>query len=125
MDKGSIYAFINFKQAAGFGHVAWGFQAASDRYIYGSADHLWRHDWWDLLGWWRYMDVPPGNNIDWWCEEGSRDEMLNAMKTGYDKTGKRHIFYHAFKMLNLERVYVERAMQFTAEIENHGWHVLH
>lgn len=123
MEKGSVYAFINFKQAAGLGHVAWGFQLDQNLYRYGSADHLWRLDWWDLAAWLRYMHVAPGGDIDWWHEDGTRDDMLSAMKTGYGKDGRRHIFYHAYKQLDCELFSAPRAVEFTAEIERQGWHV--
>jgi hypothetical protein len=124
MEDGSIFAFINFKQAVGLGHVAWGYQIADDHFRYGSADHLWRHDWWDLPSWLRYMDVKPGGDIDWWCEEGKRSEMLQAMKTGYGKDGRRHIFYHSFKELKLPSISVQNAITCTSEIEKQGWHVV-
>lgn len=123
MENGSLYAFINFKQAAGFGHVAWGYQVDDNLFRYGSADHLWRHDWWDLPAWLRYLHVPPGGHIDWWCEEGTSLDMLQSMKTGFDKEQRRHIFYHAFKQLEVKSCSVQDAIALTCEIEKQGWHL--
>lgn len=41
---GQTYVFINYKQAAGFGHVAWGVRVAEDEFIFGSTDHLYHHN---------------------------------------------------------------------------------
>lgn len=123
MKEGAIYAFINFKQAAQFGHVGWGFRVANDRFYFGSVDHLWKHDWWDFVAWCRYMNVPPGADIDWWAQEGTKQEMLEAMKTGRCSSGKRHIFYHAYKEIAIEDCAPDKAVSLADDLKMGGWHI--
>lgn len=115
--KGAIYAFINYKQAAQFGHVGWGFQLDSDNYYFGSTDHLWKHDWWDLPAWFRYMHVPPYGDIDWWAEQGSKADMLKMMKIG------PHIRYHDYKEVSLTESSPETALSFTEQLQTSGWNL--
>lgn len=125
-EQGAIYAFINFKQAANFGHLAWGFRLQDGSYCFGSSDHLWRHDWWDLGAWLRYMDVPAGGDIDWWCERGSKEDMLEMMKFGkHQKYSGRHIYYHAFKEIEFDRSATTPALALAAAEGTGagGWHL--
>ncbi len=124
--KGAIYAFINFKQAANFGHLAWGFRLPDNSYCFGSSDHLWKHDWWNLAAWIRYMDVPAGGDIDWWCERGSQQDMLEMMKFGKHKNYQgRHIYYHAFKEIefDLSATTPELALAAVEDTSTGGWHL--
>jgi hypothetical protein len=115
--EGAILAFINYKQAAQFGHVGWGFRLDNDSYYFGSTDHLWKHDWWNLPAWIRYMHVPADGDIDWWAEQGSRSEMLKQMKSG------PHIRYHAYKEIELTDSTPESALKFTDELRRGGWNL--
>lgn len=115
--KGSLIAFINYKQAAQFGHIGWGFRLNADNYCFGSSDHLWKHDWWDLPAWWRYMHVPADGDIDWWSAQGSKEEMLEMMKTG------PHIRYHAYKEIEADNVLPEQAVKYTEGLKSAGWHI--
>ena len=126
MEKGAIYVFINFMQAARFGHVGWGFRLGEDRYCFGSSDHLWKHDWWDLPAWVRYMHVPAGGDIDWWSEQGNKSDMLSMMKKGQHAAYKgRHIYYHAFKEIefDLASSSPEKALQAAEQTNADGWHL--
>ena len=115
---GSIFAFINYKQAAQFGHVGWGFQLGSDSYCFGSSDHLWKHNLWDLPAWWRYMHVSAHGDIDWWVAQGSKSAMFNMMRAG------PHIRYHAYKELLLGDSSPEQAFLTAKELKAGGWHVI-
>lgn len=116
-EAGSIYAFINFKQAARFGHVAWGFSLEDGTYYFGSSDHLWKHDWWDLFAWCNYMHVPENGDIDWWAQRGSKNDMLSEMKSG------RHIRYHAYKEIVLAEVNPQNALQKAMQLKSSGWNL--
>lgn len=115
---GQAFIFINYKQAAKFGHIGWGFLVAKDRYLFGSTDHLMSHDWWNLPGWLRYMDVPVDGHTDWWLSEGSRDEMLRVMKAGH------HIRYHHYKCLPVESADPVKAEATARQTGVMGWSVL-
>ncbi|MBX9641423.1 MAG: hypothetical protein K2X97_17335, partial [Mycobacteriaceae bacterium] len=126
MREGAFYVFINFKQAAQFGHVGWGFRLGEDRYCFGSSDHLWRHDWWDLPAWIRYMHVPAGKDIDWWAEQGSKEQMLQMMGKGQLPEFKgKHIFYHAYKKVAIDEhaCFPEEAMRAAEFTSANGWHL--
>ncbi len=121
-ESGTIYAFINTVQAARFGHVGWGFQLGPDRYLFGSSDHLFKHSHFDLRAWWNYMHVPRNGEIDWWAEEGNREEMLSMMRKGHhEKYRGRHIQYHLFKELQLDKVKPELAVSKAEELKSGGW----
>ncbi|MBX9687855.1 MAG: hypothetical protein K2X27_14210 [Candidatus Obscuribacterales bacterium] len=115
MQKGSIFAFINFQQAARFGHVGWGFEVDEKHCYFGSTDHLWKHDWWDLPAWLRYMSVPAEADIDWWANQGSKTEMLKMMKSG------PHIRYHAYKELRLDSAKPQEAIRTAEALRLGGW----
>lgn len=115
--KGAIYSFINFEQAARFGHVGWGFELQDGSYYFGSTDHLWKHDWWDIPAWVRYMNVAPHGDIDWWAERGSKNDMLQTMKSG------KHIRYHAFKEVILDEIVPEQAVATAEKLKTGGWHL--
>lgn len=120
--SGSIYLFINFKQALNCGHVAWGFaiDEEADRYFYGSSDHLWTaNSYFNLPAAIRYAKVEPNGNIDWWAEEGTREEMFTAMRAG------DHIRYHASKTCKVETPNPDFALQLAGRIKDAGWHVAH
>ncbi len=119
--RGEIYSFINFEQAAKFGHVGWGFQMEDGSYFYGSSDHLWKHDWWDLAAWVRYMHVPPEGDIDWWAEQGTKSDMLQTMKSGMSPQSGYHIRYHAFKQIELEAPLANRAFDAAQQLKMGGW----
>ncbi|MBY0551571.1 MAG: hypothetical protein K2W95_30090 [Candidatus Obscuribacterales bacterium] len=125
LTQGAIYAFINFEQAARFGHIGWGFlQEDGTNCLFGSSDHLYHHNVWDLPAWIKYMAVPPGGDIDWWCESGTEEQMLRAMRTGRNTDGGRHIFYHAYKVILVPSPDPARA-KYTAEHQQFGgWEVL-
>ena len=89
----SAFMFINFEQALGFGHIAWGFETSPGQYFYGSTDHLLRRPMWDLIALVKYSRVEPGGDIDYWSGLGSFDQMLANMSSG------PHIRYHAYKQL--------------------------
>jgi hypothetical protein len=89
----SACMFINFEQAIGFGHIAWGIELVPGKYFYGSTDHLLRRPMWDILALLRYSSVRPGDDIDYWSALGSFDDMLTDMSQG------PHIRYHAYKLL--------------------------
>lgn len=115
--SGEILVFINFLQAARFGHVAYGFQVGDDEFVFGSTDHLWKHEWWDLPAWVRYMNVPPAGDIDWWLERGNRAAMLKQMKSGH------HIRYHAFKSMQIADAYPHKALEAAVSLQHGGWHL--
>ncbi|MBX9570222.1 MAG: hypothetical protein K2X77_15090 [Candidatus Obscuribacterales bacterium] len=115
--EGEILVFINYLQAARFGHVAWGIRVAENEYFFGSTDHLWKHDWWDLPAWARYMNVPPEGDIDWWVEHGSKDAMLKMMRSGH------HIRYHAYKCINVQSAQPEKAVEAAHRLRSAGWHL--
>lgn len=116
--SGFGYVFVNFEQAARFGHVAWGFSLPDGQtYCWGSTDHLWRFAWWDLPAWIRYMSVPAGHHIDWWCETGSQSDMLKMMKSG------PHIRYHAYKAVAAEQLAPDAARATALSQRLNGWDV--
>ena len=120
---GQFYVFINYEQAARFGHVGWGVRVGEDEYFFGSTDHLWKHDWWDLAAWLRYMDVPPDGDIDWWVERGSRSEMLETMRRGHHQRSGYHIRYHAYKAIEVPRALPERAIEAAHKLRVMGWNL--
>lgn len=125
LTQGAIYAFINFEQAARFGHIGWGFlQEDGTSFLFGSSDHLYHHDVWDLPAWIKYMAVEPGGDIDWWCQTGSELEMLTAMRTGRNADGARHIFYHAYKVIPVPWPDPQRAKSTAENQKFGGWEVL-
>lgn len=117
---GLAFVFINFEQAAGFGHVGWGFQLDSDTYYYGSTDHLWnlKYPQWYLPELIRYMDVQPSVNNDYWAESGSLEDMLQCMRSG------PHVRYHAYKCFTVESARAEHARQIADSMKDNGWNVL-
>lgn len=114
----SAFMFINFEQALGFGHCAWGFEVAPGEYFYGSTDHLLRRPMWDLIALARYSSVPAGGDIDYWCGQGSRSDMLAEMSRG----GNR-IWYHRYKELQVpaESARPEQARIFAESLQHKGW----
>lgn len=124
MTGGSFLFFINFKQAARFGHIGWGFQVGNDNFCFGSADHLWKHSYWDISACLRYMHVPEGGDIDWWEDRGTRSLMLETMKTGRSESGRRHINYDAFKEVSLGAVSAPDALRAVEDVKSGGWHIL-
>ena len=116
--SGRAYIFINYKQAARFGHIGWGFSLDDGSVFFGSTDHLYRHKWWDLYGWIKYMFVPPAQHTDWWAEIGSEASMLETMKAGH------HIRYHAYKIITVDHPSPDRARQAAESMKLAGWTVL-
>lgn len=114
-----IYVFINFQQAARFGHIGWAFRISPETYCWGSADHLWKHEWFDLLSWIKYMHVPKDGDIDWWSAEGTKEQMLQEMKSG-----RGHIRYHAFKRLETSSAKCQNALSQQKELASGGWDLL-
>jgi len=113
---GYAYVFINYKQALKFGHLGWGFLLEDGlRCCYGSADHLWRAQWWDPMAVVRYAYVPPDGHIDWWLAEGSESSMLVDMRAGH------HIRYHAYKVLAIENANPQAARLAARTAESGGW----
>ncbi len=119
---GQAFIFINYLQALRFGHVAWGFALGNGRYCYGSSDHLLKRPMSDLIALARYSHVPAGGDIDFWCEEGSYDEMIAAMASGH------HIRYHACKRIGDDSYRfdgnVEAARLAVEAVKVGGWSVL-
>lgn len=125
MNTGAIYVFINFEQAAHFGHIGWGFRLSDDNTcLFGSSDHLYRHRIWDLPAWIRYMAVAPGGDIDWWCESGSMEQMLSTMRSGQHVRSGRHLFYHAYKEIKVDKPNPQRARETAEGQRMGGWEVL-
>ena len=117
---GEFYLFINYKQAAGCGHVGFGFSASADRkeYVFGSVDHLTRHNYWDFGAWIDYTYVAPGEDNDWWCETGDRETMLRQMTAS-----KTHIWYHDYKIFPVMYPQYEEGKDFAFRLEKMGWAV--
>ena len=92
----SAFMFINFEQALGFGHIAWGIEVEPGKYFYGSTDHLLRRPMWDLIALIQYARVKPGDDVDYWSSSGSFDDMLGEMSRG------PHIWYHAYKQIAVQ-----------------------
>lgn len=109
------FVFINFKQAVGFGHVAWGFALDNETYFYGSTDHLLRKPMWHVPALISYSSVRPGEDVDFWCGQGTLDEMLSEMATG------PHIRYHAYKRLRASEPRGERARLMALGYRDGGW----
>lgn len=132
------FIFINYKQALRFGHVAWGFALAPEesgseskrkKYCWGSSDHLLRTPLSDVIALAKYSYVPPGGDIDFWCEEGSFERMLESMSQGHHiqhQEIRYHINYHAYKELHYDQKSgnVERALQELEMIKAGGWSLL-
>ncbi|MEZ4487111.1 MAG: hypothetical protein R3F51_05965 [Cyanobacteriota/Melainabacteria group bacterium] len=118
--KGEFLLFINYRQAMRFGHVGWGFSVPSQNiYVFGSTDHLYRHHWWDLLGWANYMYVGPGESNDWWLMKADKEKMTDEMTTrGW------HIRYHAYKSLPVDDPSPDKAEAVAMSFQNAGWSVL-
>lgn len=118
--NGRFYLFINFRQAATLGHVGWGFKLDdADNFMFGATDHLWRHKWWDLFGWVDYLNTLPGEPTDWWSDVGSEEQMLEVMKST-----RRHIWYHACKVVDVPTADPERARQAALRTGKAGWNAL-
>lgn len=115
---GLAYIFINYKQAAALGHIGWGFQLDNKRFLFGSTDHLIRHEWWDFGAWLNYLDVPQEGFTDWWAEQGALEKMLDMM------TGGHHIRYHHYKVLAIENANPSRAEEAALTTREMGWSVL-
>jgi hypothetical protein len=128
------FIFINYHQALRFGHVAWGFALSSreskrKKYCWGSSDHLLRTPMSDVIALAKYSHVPPGGDIDFWCEEGSFERMLESMSQGHHiqhQEIRYHINYHAYKELyyGQQSGNVERALQELEMIKAGGWSLL-
>jgi hypothetical protein len=116
---GEFFVFINFDQAAGFGHIGWGFLVGGERYYFGSTDHLWNTEYpmWHPLELIRYMNVAPQDNNDFWAELGSFDDMLHTMRRG------QHVRYHAYKALPVEKAEPLRARALADQLRVTGWNV--
>lgn len=83
----------------------------------------------DVIALAKYSHVPPGGDIDFWCEEGSFEAMLESMSMGHHiqhQEIKYHINYHAYKELCQEHQSgnVARAMQELEAIKAGGWSLL-
>lgn len=109
------FVFINFKQAIGFGHVAWGFALDAERYFFGSTDHLLRTPMWHLPALLSYSRVAPGGDVDFWCGQGSLNEMLEMMSSG------PHIRYHSYKRLSVSNANPEQARDYAFKLRERGW----
>jgi hypothetical protein len=132
------FIFINYHQALRFGHVAWGFALSpgespgenqGKRYCWGSSDHLLRTPMSDLISLAKYSYVPPGGDIDFWCEQGSFEQMLESMSQGHHIQHQEihyHINYHAYKELHQENQSGNsaRALQELELIRAGGWSLL-
>lgn len=117
---GSLYVFINFEQAMTFGHIGWGFYVEENSYLFGSTDHLWNRSYpmWHPSELYRYMDVEPGRNNDYWSSLGTEEEMLQTMQSG------NHVRYHAYKRVLVRDPAPAAAITFGQTMKNIGWNVL-
>lgn len=116
---GRAFIFINYKQAAHFGHIGWGFKLEGyDRYFFGSTDHLIHHEMHDLMAWLKYSSVGVGADVDYWAQEGTLASMLDTMKAG------NHIRYHHYKAFPVQNAKPKEAMQAAAASGAGGWNVL-
>lgn len=61
------------------------------------------------------MHVPAQGDIDWWAEQGSKQDMLKMMSHGH------HIRYHAYKELEFEDALPERAFLTAESLKSGGW----
>ncbi len=116
---GSAYVFINYEQAMTFGHIGWGLFVEENRYFFGSTDHLWNREYpmWDPGELYRYMDVEPGRNNDYWSAFGTEEEMLQTMRSG------SHVRYHAYKRLPVLQPDPAAAVMFAETVKDIGWNV--
>ncbi|HEY9678318.1 MAG TPA: hypothetical protein V6C76_09935 [Drouetiella sp.] len=117
---GAAYIFINFEQAVQLGHIGWGFHLDEDRYFFGSTDHLWNlaYPMWHPAELYRYMDVQPTKNNDYWSSIGSEQEMLQVMHSG------PHVRYHAYKRIPVTEPQTDAAVKFAEGMKDRGWNVV-
>lgn len=117
LDRAALdaFVFINYKQAVGFGHVAWGFALDRERFCFGSTDHLLRSPMWHLPALVQYSRVAPGGDVDYWCEQGSFEQMLHMMSAG------PHIRYHSYKRLSVWDAKPEQALSYALSLRERGW----
>jgi hypothetical protein len=120
MTAGKAFIFINEEQAAGFGHIGWGFQLSADSFYFGSTDHLWRTDYplWHPLELLRYMNVNSRENNDYWSNCGSLSEMLETMRRG------PHVRYHLFKTIDVAEVNPLVARGCADSMSRNGWNIV-
>lgn len=116
---GQFFLFVNVKQAARFGHVGWGFLLEDETYMFGATDHLYRHHELDIPAWIDYMSVPAGEHTDWWCEYGTKQQMLAAMTDS-----RQHIWYHKAKGVKVANPDPVAARKVALSQEHAGWAVL-
>lgn len=111
------FVFINYLQAMGFGHVAWGFALDRNLYCYGSCDHLLTAPLWHPTAMLKYMRVDAGDNLDYWCRQGTYLEMLDEVCKG------PHIRYHAFQRIKLEdgQGRPQEALDVALRLKDEGW----
>lgn len=115
---GRGFIFINFKQAAHFGHIGWGFKLSGyDRYLFGSTDHLIHHEMHDIVAWVKYASVPVGADTDYWSQEGTLSTMMDVMKSG------NHIRYHHYKSFPVQDAHPKEATKAAEASGTCGWHV--
>lgn len=118
MQSGRAFVFINYLQALKFGHVGWGFAVGADTFVYGSADHLLKRPYYDLIALLKYSYVEPGGDIDFWSGRGSYQDMLAEMSQG------QHIYYHAFKEITVSEPRIEAAAALVESTGRGGWALL-
>lgn len=116
---GAAYVFINFEQAMQLGHVGWGFKVEENQYLFGSTDHLWnrKYPFWHPIELFKYMDVPPGENNDYWSELGTEDDMLRMMRSG------PHVRYHSYKRIPVVNPDAVAAVNFAENMRDIGWNL--
>lgn len=81
----------------------------------------------DIVALAKYSHVPPGGDIDFWCEQGSFEQMLESMSQGHHiqhQEIRYHINYHAYKELHHDGGNPERALQELELIKAGGWALL-
>jgi hypothetical protein len=118
---GKAFVFLNPVQAARFGHVGWGFtleEGDEPTCYFGSTDHLWRSEFWDIPAWLRYAHVIPSNDIDWWEDSGVCRKMMDVMANGH------HLRYHLVKELPVANAQPQLACQKARSLARSGWSLL-
>ena len=113
--NGNAYIFVNYHQAATFGHVGWGFAIDNSRTCYfGSTDHFCVDA---LRNPGQCLRVNQGDDNDWWAQIGTFDEMISIMRN----QSSGHIWYHAYKEIPTNNADPVHARRTADNYKNAGW----